>query len=69
LCDDEGPTLTIIKSNYEKIFGGFTDISWLNTGAGKKGNGNTFIFSVQEDKTIKKFKSIVGKTEIFQRDN
>ena len=33
LCDDEGPTLTVMKSNFDKIFGGFTDIPWKSTGA------------------------------------
>jgi hypothetical protein len=27
-CDKKGPTLIIIKSEFGKIFGGFTDIEW-----------------------------------------
>ena len=27
-CDQKGPTLIIIKSEFGKIFGGFTDIDW-----------------------------------------
>ena len=49
MCDGDGPTLTLIKSNYGKTFGGYTDISWQMMGAGQKGNGKTFIFSIQED--------------------
>ena len=31
-CDDKGTTLTIIKSEHQKIFGGFTDIPWKSSG-------------------------------------
>ena len=27
-CDHKGPTLIIIKSEFDKIFGAFTDIDW-----------------------------------------
>lgn len=31
LCDGQGPTITIIKSNFfENIFGGFTSIKWAS---------------------------------------
>ena len=30
LCDEKGPTITIIKSNWGNIFGGYTSISWTN---------------------------------------
>ena len=29
-CDDKGETLTIAKSSYNKIFGGYTDIPWMS---------------------------------------
>ena len=32
-----------------KIFGGYTDIPWKSFGSVKKGNGNSFIFSLRED--------------------
>lgn len=28
ICDDQGPTLTLIKTKDNKIFGGFTPLSW-----------------------------------------
>ena len=28
LCDNKGPTLTIIESTNERIFGGFTNVPW-----------------------------------------
>lgn len=28
ICDGKGPTLSLIKSEHEKVFGGFASISW-----------------------------------------
>lgn len=49
LCDDQGPTLTIIQVN-DKIFGGFTDCPWASEGGFKK-SPSSFLFSV--DKKLK----------------
>lgn len=27
-CDGKGPTLAVLKSEYGKVFGGFTGLSW-----------------------------------------
>ena len=32
LCDNQGPTLTIIESTTERIFGGFTNVPWTKKG-------------------------------------
>ena len=32
LCNDQGPTLTLIKTTENKIFGGFTPLDWKNEG-------------------------------------
>ena len=69
MCDEEGPTLTIIKSHYDKVFGGFTDIPWKSSGAAEKSNGNTFLFTINKNDTIHKLKCIPGKTEVFHREN
>ena len=29
-CDNKGPTVTIIKSEHGKIFGGYTTVSWTS---------------------------------------
>ena len=31
-CDNKGPTLTLVKTIKNKIFGGFTPLNWKNTG-------------------------------------
>lgn len=30
LCNNKGPTLTVVKSHLNKIFGGYTALSWDN---------------------------------------
>ena len=35
-----------------KIFGGYTDISWTSGGSYKKGNGNSFIFTLRNDENF-----------------
>ena len=30
-CDEKGTTLIIIKSEHQKIFGGFTDVPWKSS--------------------------------------
>ena len=34
-CDNKGPTITIIKTTNNKIFGGFTPLNWENSGENK----------------------------------
>lgn len=54
-CDNKGPTITFIKTTTNKIFGGFTNLSWESRinllGAYKSNDPYAFIFSI--DKKIK----------------
>ena len=60
-CDNEGPTLTIVKTTNNKIFGGFTPLNWENSGGNKYNKSNqTFIFSLD---LMKKFDVINAKKE------
>ena len=46
-CDNKGPTLTLIKTTKDKIFGGFTPLNWHNKNEDKYDKDNqTFIFSL-----------------------
>ncbi len=48
-CDNKGPTLTVIKSQYDKVFGGFTSESWGFAGTGSpqnKKDTTAFIYSL-----------------------
>ena len=46
-CDNKGPTLIIVKTTKNKIFGGFTPLDWENRGGNKYDKNNqTFLFSL-----------------------
>ena len=46
-CDNQGPNLILVKTKKNKIFGGFTPLSWENKGKDKYDKKNqTFIFSL-----------------------
>ena len=50
-CDKKGPTLILIKTTKNKIFGGFTPLNWENNGKSKIDESNqTFIFSLNLNK-------------------
>ncbi len=49
-CDDKGPTLTLIETTKNKIFGGYTPLNW-NKSSNDETN-QTFIFSLN---LIKKY--------------
>ena len=67
-CDMKGATLTIVKSEMGRVFGGFTDISWeLDSGNFKEGNGNSFIFSVRDDQNIVKLKCLKKEKEVYHK--
>ena len=44
-CDNKGATITIIKTNSNRIFGGFTKENWIHS-AGWKNDPSAFLFSV-----------------------
>ena len=59
-CDNQGPTLVLIKTKTQRTFGGFTPLNWNKTGGAIKDESNqTFIFSLDN---YKKF-NIQAKTE------
>jgi hypothetical protein len=46
LCDNKGPTLNLIKSEHNKIFGGYTSINWGYNTSSYKPDDKAFIFSL-----------------------
>ena len=47
LCDNQGPTITIMKSKAGRIFGGFTNLAWESPAADKWAtDSEAFIFSI-----------------------
>ena len=60
-CDNKGPSLTLVKTTKNKIFGGFTPLSWKNKGNNLKDKSNqTFIFSLN----LKKKFNMIKKNEV-----
>ena len=56
LCDNKGPTLTLVKTTENKIFGGFTPLDWKSEGGEIKDKScQSFIFSLN---LMKKFDMI-----------
>jgi hypothetical protein len=52
-CDNQGPTITIMRSKAGKVFGGFTRQSWESLDECLKEDEKTFLFSVDLQKTYK----------------
>ncbi|EFC36767.1 predicted protein [Naegleria gruberi] len=47
-CDNQGPTLTIIKSEHNQIFGGFTSKSWRSRSGECVTDSSAFIFKITD---------------------
>ena len=68
-CANKGKTLLVIKTQRDSIFGGYTDIPWVKDGRKKRGQGKSFLFLVQPDTSVLKFKHLKnGKSEILLGD-
>ena len=59
-CDNKGPTLILIKTNNNRIFGGFTPLNWISQSITLNDESNqTFIFSLN---LMKKF-DLINKSK------
>ena len=66
-CDNKGPTLTLVKTTKNKIFGGFTPLNWNNNGNQLYDKSNqTFIFSLN---LMKIYNMISNEREAIYCDN
>jgi hypothetical protein len=45
LCDEKGPTITVMKSKAARVFGGFAMQSW-DSETGEKADEKAFIYSI-----------------------
>ena len=52
-----------------KVFGGYTDIAWKNSGGFIIGNGNTFVFSLRDDFNFVKLKCLKNLYEVCHDAN
>jgi hypothetical protein len=46
LCDEKGPTITVMKSKAARVFGGFAMQSWDSNNKGFKADEKAFIYSI-----------------------
>jgi hypothetical protein len=46
LCDEKGPTITVMKSKAGRVFGGFAMQSWDSKTGGFKADEKAFIYSI-----------------------
>jgi hypothetical protein len=60
-CDNMGPTITLIKSEFGKTFGGYTNLNWNKRGW-ISGTGKSFIFQLDYNT---KHKCLNAKKEIY----
>lgn len=70
-CDNKGPTLSVFKTDTGHIFGAFTDIPWETPDEKrqKRGNGNSFIFKFDGQRTLEKFKCLKSDHEVYHCPN
>ena len=47
LCDGKGPTITIVRSNHKKLFGGYSSISWFSS-RGYSSSPGSYLFSLDK---------------------
>ncbi len=60
-CDNKGPTMTIIQSNNNYLFGGYTSISWTS-GGDYKNDTTAFLFTLTNPHNIPPTKYLINST-------
>jgi hypothetical protein len=57
--DGKGATLVVVKSEHNKVFGGYMPIPWKRDHYGRQDNA-TFLFTIRDDHSIETFQSLKG---------
>ena len=65
-CDNQSPTLVIIKNKDGSKIGGYTTLTWNDEGENNKYDNNSFLFSLNE---YKKYPKIANTTSIIADKN
>ncbi|EFC39027.1 predicted protein [Naegleria gruberi] len=58
-CDNQGPTVTIIKASSGAIFGGYTSVSWSSAMLDFFPDSKAFLFSLIGPKRDERFKKLI----------
>ncbi|KAL3875305.1 hypothetical protein ACJMK2_038225, partial [Sinanodonta woodiana] len=66
LCDDKGPTVTVLYNTNDSVFGGYTSIAWKSQNCYREDN-NAFLFQLRFNGNPKanKFHSRNAKKSIY----
>jgi TLD len=46
LCDEKGPTITLVESDAGKVFGGYTSLAWMSYDCKYQTDSSAFVFSL-----------------------
>eukprot|EP00347_Sterkiella_histriomuscorum_P020882 403336102 len=57
LCDDKGPTVSFILSEYGQVFGGFTSVSWTSSNYDNYSDSTAFVFSLSKRSVHKQYQN------------
>ena len=68
-CDNNSPTISIIKTENGKIIGGYTTIPWIKEDKSFISDENTFIFSVDSKEKYNLKKELNGKYAVYHSNS
>ena len=68
-CKGIAPTLLVVKTSKGRVWGGYTDIPWKNNNEVASGNGNSFVYTFNDNQiTVFKHQG-EGKEEVWHKTN
>ncbi|CDW73405.1 tldc domain-containing protein [Stylonychia lemnae] len=56
-CDNQGPTISFIKSEHGQIFGGYTSLSWTSANGQYYKDNNAFLFNLNKNTLHKQYQN------------
>ena len=58
-CENHGPTITIIESNFGNIFGGYLDVPWPTINEKSIKSRNMFLFLLKSNHKLQTYPIII----------
>lgn len=70
VCEGLAPTIMFVLTKRGKKWGAYTDIPWAQTGEFVEGNGNTFVFTFDDNTNeLLTFRLNGKKSEVFHAND
>jgi hypothetical protein len=70
LCDNQGPTVVLIKAKNGRVAAGYSCVSWKSGGGVRENNPNGFLCAIDSDRlSLELFKGVSGVSKIYQFAN